>query len=53
MNDLNYRLELKNWDINKKQEFEFPVLTDENTMNIDKMNQNMPFMIDNLFDNKD
>ncbi|HOE57550.1 MAG TPA: hypothetical protein PLL98_11330 [Bacillota bacterium] len=53
MNDLNYRLELKNWDINKKQEFEFPVLTEENTMNIDKMNQNMPFMIDNLFDNKD
>nr|HPL54669.1 hypothetical protein [Bacillota bacterium] len=53
MNDLNYRLELKNWDINKNQEFEFPVLTEENTVNIDQMNQNMPFMMDNLFDNKD
>lgn len=50
---LNYKLEVKNWDINKKQEFDFPVLTEENTVNIDKMDHNMPFMMEDLFSDKD
>lgn len=53
MKGLNYKLEVKNWDINKKQEFDFPVLTEENTVNMDKMDQNMPFMMEDLFSDKD
>jgi hypothetical protein len=53
MKGFSYKLELKNWDINKEQEFDFPVLTEENTMNIDRMDQNTPFMLEDLFNNKD
>ena len=53
MKGFNYKLELKNWDINKEQEFDFPVLTEENTVNMDQMDQNMPFMMEDLFNNKD
>lgn len=53
MKGLNYKLELKNWDINKNQEFDFPVLTEDNTMDMDQMDQNMPFVLEDLFDNKD
>lgn len=53
MKGFNYRLEVKNWDINKKQEFKFPELTEENTVDMDQMNQNMPFMMENLFNDKD
>jgi len=49
----SYKLELKNWDINKKQEFDFPVLTEENTVDMGEMDQNMPFMMEDLFNNKD
>ena len=45
----SYNLNMKNWDINKKQNFDFPVLTDENTVNIEEMEQNMPVAIEDYF----
>lgn len=48
-----YKLDIKNWDINKAQKFEFPVLTEENTLDMDEMDKNMPFMMEDLFKNKD
>lgn len=53
MTGLNYKLEIKNWDINKEQKFEFPVLTEENTLKMDGMDKSMPFMLEDLFNNKD
>lgn len=50
---LSYELDIKNWDINKEQVFEFPELTDENTVDMDNMEQNMPFKIEVLFNKKD
>lgn len=45
----SYSFELKNWDINKDQEFEFPVLTEENTMKSDEMADDMPDIMKDLF----
>ncbi|MEL7649592.1 MAG: hypothetical protein AAGU76_15975 [Sedimentibacter sp.] len=45
----SYSFELKNWDINKDQEFEFPVLTEENTMRSDEMAEDMPDIMKDLF----
>jgi len=50
---LSYKLDIKNWDINKEQKFEFPVLTEENTLDMDQMDKNMPFMIEDLLNKKD
>jgi hypothetical protein len=50
---LDYKLDIKNWDINKDQKFDFPVLTEDNTLDMDKMDENMPFMMEDLFKNKD
>ena len=49
---LSYELNIKNWDINKAQEFDFPELTDENTIDIDNIDQNMPFDIEVLFNDE-
>ncbi|HQI17196.1 MAG TPA: hypothetical protein PLL37_09565 [Bacillota bacterium] len=49
----SYELDIKNWDINKEQEFDFPALTDENTVDTENMEQNMPFKIEALFNKKD
>ncbi|HYF83783.1 MAG TPA: hypothetical protein VEB00_12230 [Clostridia bacterium] len=49
---VSYRLDIKNWDINKEQKFDFPVLTEENTFDMDQMEQTMPFMMEDLFNNK-
>jgi hypothetical protein len=49
----SYELDIKNWDINKEQEFDFPALTDENTVDMENMEQNMPFKIEALFNKKD
>lgn len=46
---ISFRLEMKNWDINKDQKFEFPVLTDENTMKSNDLDQTMPSLFKNLF----
>jgi hypothetical protein len=50
---LSYKLEVKNWDINKEQKFDFPVLTEENTLDMDQIDKSMPFMMEDLFNNKD
>ena len=49
----SYELDIKNWDINKEQEFDFPALTDENTVDMENMEQSMPFKIEALFNKKD
>ncbi|HOH69707.1 MAG TPA: hypothetical protein PLX37_04485 [Sedimentibacter sp.] len=46
---VNYKLDIKTWDINKDQKFEFPVLTDENTIKPDEMNENMPSVMEDYF----
>ncbi|HOM43651.1 MAG TPA: hypothetical protein PK481_08970, partial [Bacillota bacterium] len=50
---VSYELDIKNWDINKDQEFDFPVLTEENTVEMENIDQNMPFKIEALFNKKD
>lgn len=40
----------QNWDIEKEQEFEFPQLTDENTLEMENMNQGLPFMFESYFE---
>lgn len=50
---VGYSMNIKNWDINKEQKFEFPVLTEENTINMDEMDAGMPFVMKDLFINKD
>lgn len=48
---INYNLDIKNWDINKEQEFNFPVLTEENTMDTNNMEE-MPDLMKDLFKNE-
>lgn len=48
-----YKLDIKNWDINKEQKFDFPVLTEENTLDPERMDENMPSVFEDLFKNKD
>ncbi len=52
LDGMSYNLNIKNWDINKEQKFEFPVLTDENTLDMDDIDESMPFMMEDLFNNK-
>ncbi|WP_148134415.1 hypothetical protein [Candidatus Formimonas warabiya] len=49
---IRYRLETKNWDINQEQEFKFPVLTKENTLDPEEMDRNLPFVFKDLFQKK-
>ncbi len=46
---MKYHLDIKTWDINKDQRFEFPVLTDENTLKPAEMEENMPSGIEDYF----
>ena len=46
---IQYKLELKNWDINRKQEFDFPKLTEENTMKADRLENSMPLLFQDFF----
>jgi hypothetical protein len=39
---MDYNLDIKSWDINKEQKFDFPVLTDENTLKIEDLDVDMP-----------
>lgn len=50
---VSFRLDIKNWGINKEQKFDFPELTEANTIDIKDMDENMPFVVDGLFENKD
>lgn len=47
----SYSLNIKNWDINKKQNFDFPVLTDENIIKPEDINENMPAAMEDFFIN--
>lgn len=49
---IDYKLDMKNWDINKDQKFDFPVLTDENTLKMEDMDGNMPAAMEEFFKNK-
>lgn len=51
--EINYSLDIKNWDINREQQFEFPELNDNNTLDKGMMDENMPSMFEDLFKNKD
>lgn len=46
---IDFKLELKNWDINKDQTLDFPELTDENTMKTDDLDNTMPSLFKDLF----
>lgn len=48
---MDYNLDIKTWDINKEQIFDFPVLTDENTIKTDNMEE-LPDLMKDLFENK-
>ena len=50
---VNYKLDIKTWDINKDQKFEFPVLTDENTIKPNEMKDNIPDAMKDYFSNAD
>ncbi len=47
--DIRFHLELKNWDISQKQNFEFPELGDGNTMGAEGLEDTMPSILKNLF----
>lgn len=46
----DYKLDIKRWDINKDQTFDFPKITDDNTCGIKDMKSKFPF-IDESFTN--
>lgn len=50
---ISYKLNLNNFDINKEQYFDFPVLSNDNTLSVDEMDESMPDMMKDLFNNKD
>ena len=50
---LSYKLNLNNFDINKEQNFDFPVLSNDNTLSVDEMDESMPDMMKDLFNNED
>ncbi len=53
MTAVRFQLETKNWSINKAQQFEFPVLTEENTLDADSLEQNMPSAFEDLLKKKE
>lgn len=48
---MDYNLDIKTWDINKEQSFDFPVLTKDNTMDVDNTEE-MPDLMKDMFENK-
>lgn len=48
---VEYNLDMKNWDINKNQNFVFPELTEDNTLDTDNMEE-MPDLMEDLFKSK-
>ncbi len=47
--EVDYKLNVKNWDINKEQAFEFPVLNDKNSIKADNAKE-IPDVMKSLFD---
>jgi len=52
LKSVNYGLDTKNWDINKEQKFDFPVLTNDNTVDVNDMDENM-MLLQDIFKNID
>lgn len=50
---ISYKLNLNNFDINKEQYFDFPVLSNDNTLSVDEMDESMPDMMKDLFNKED
>lgn len=50
---ISYKLNLNNFDINKEQNFDFPVLSNDNTLSVDEMDESMPDMMKDLFNKED
>lgn len=48
LSGLNFKLDINNWDINKQQEFNYPTLTDENTLKIED-EESMPNIMQDIF----
>ncbi len=48
---MDYNLDIKTWDINKDQSFDFPELTGENTIDADNMEE-MPDLMKDMFENR-
>lgn len=53
LDGLKYSLETNLWSIEKEQKFDFPQLTDENTLNNDEIDQGIPFMFESIFEKKE
>lgn len=49
---ISYKLDISNWDINKEQKFNFPELTEKNTLKLNEM-EDMPFIFEDLLKNKE
>jgi len=47
--EVDYKLNVKNWDINKEQVFDFPVLNDKNSIKADNAKE-IPDVMKSLFD---
>jgi len=43
-----FTLQIKNWSIDKPQEFDFPELTEENTLDMSDMNQGVPIIFEDI-----
>lgn len=50
VNGFEYYLETNRWDIEKEQQFEFPELTKENTLDPDEIEQGVPFMFEDILE---
>lgn len=46
--EIQFNLERENWDIEKEQKFDFPVLTEENTLDINNIDQGIPFIFNDM-----
>lgn len=49
---VDYNLDMQNWDINKNQDFVFPELTEDNTLDTDNMEE-MPDLIKDMIESKE
>ncbi|MEL7655193.1 MAG: hypothetical protein AAGU75_04710 [Bacillota bacterium] len=47
--EISFNLDLRNWDINQQQKFEFPELTGENTLKTEDLDETMPSIFKNMF----
>ncbi len=48
LSGFNFKLDISNWDINKSQEFNYPTLTEENTLKMEEK-ESMPDVMQDIF----